>query len=241
MNIEFTMAGKYSRFKLFGAQVPKYLLPIGQETILSKLINEIKSSTKESNLYFIANRNDQLFYPILKSILAKYNIDENQIIYVDDTNSQLETATYASELIQNQTRPIAFANIDTIVKNRSLFFDKLHNSSAEEAIIDTFNGHSAQYSYVRVGKAQSVKEVVDNSIISKYACSGIYGFGSLSQMLTLTSELIETDRDANFTSLYNLYIKKGNNVTHVQSESINDTVVLGTPEEYVINIHRFSK
>ena len=69
MKIVFTMAGNYTRFKPFGARVPKYLLPIGDSTILSNIINEIKVCHAAKDMIFIANRNDQLFYPILKSIL----------------------------------------------------------------------------------------------------------------------------------------------------------------------------
>ena len=35
MNLVLTMAGKYSRFKLFGSKVPKYLLPLATKTVLS--------------------------------------------------------------------------------------------------------------------------------------------------------------------------------------------------------------
>ena len=237
------MAGKYSRFKLFGAQVPKYLLPLGQSTILSKVIDEIKKSCCESRFFFIANRNDQLFYPILKSILKRYDIDESSLIYIDDTNSQLETATYATELLHPKliSDPICFANIDTIAMNRGVFFKQLSVAAADTALLDTFEGRSAKYSYVHADDDQSILRVVDNNIISKFSCSGLYGFGDFSTMLSLTSELLQRDKSANFTTLYNLYIERGNRVLNMPSQSINDTVVLGTPEDYVTNIHRFSQ
>lgn len=242
MNVVFTMAGKYSRFKLFGAQVPKYLLPLGQGTILSNVINAINKSNDTNRFYFIANRSDQLFYPIIISILKKYNIDERHLIYIDDTSSQLETATYAEEIIpkQDMADPICFANIDTVAGKRDLFFESLRKTSADAALIDTFGGRSASYSYVREDHKHSVCEVVDGNIVSEFACSGLYGFGSFATMSDITAELLKQDRNANFTSLYNLYIQKGKVVSHVASQVPSDTVVLGTPEEYVINIHRFS-
>ena len=117
MNIVFTMAGKYTRFRLFGAKVPKYLLPLGPGTMLSKIIEETKKSSKSANLYFIANRDDQLFYPILQSILKQYEIPIKNVIYIDDTLSQLETAIFAAELIDKTRyiKPICFVNIDTII------------------------------------------------------------------------------------------------------------------------------
>ena len=44
MNLVFTMAGKYSRFKLFGSKVPKYLLPLSNGTVLFKIIELYKHS-----------------------------------------------------------------------------------------------------------------------------------------------------------------------------------------------------
>ena len=60
-------------------------------------------------------------------------------------------------------------------------------------------------------------------------------------MLSLAGEVLRKDSSANFTSLYNFYIEKGKSVFHVPSQQISDTIVLGTPEEYVINIHRFAQ
>ena len=242
MNIVFTMAGKYSRFKLFGAQVPKYLLPLGQGTILSNIIESINETNNKTSFHFIANRRDQLFHPIIISILKKYNIDVRKLIYIDDTTSQLETATYAEEIItmQDMADPICFANIDTVTMNRGLFFENLRTTPRDSALIDTFGGRSASYSYVREGKKNTVHEVVDGNIVSEFACSGLYGFGSFAQMRNKTAEVLKKDRSANFTSLYNSYIQSGEIISHVPSKEQRDTVVLGTPEEYVINIHKFS-
>ena len=184
MNIVFTMAGKYTRFRLFGAKVPKYLLPLGHGTILSKIIEETKKSSKSTNLYFIANRDDQLFYPILQSILKQYGIPNNNIVYIDDTSSQLETAIFATELIDKTAyvEPICFVNIDTIIMNRDLFFEKLKNCKENIGLVDTFNGRSSKYSFVHSNQKDDVIEVVDNNVISQNACSGLYGFGNFSNI-----------------------------------------------------------
>jgi len=241
MNIVFTMAGKYNRFRLFGAKVPKYLLPLGTGTILSKIIELTKKSSKSSNLYFIANRDDQLFYPILQSILKQYEIPIKNVIYIDDTVSQLETAIFATELIDKTRyiKPICFVNIDTIIMNRTLFFEKLKLSNENTGLIDTFNGRSSKYSFVRSNQNDDVIEVVDNNVISKIACSGLYGFGSFTVMKEATSKLLRDKGTANFTDLYNYYIESKYPVVQVHSPNLNNTTVLGTPEEYLINIHKF--
>lgn len=237
------MAGIYSRFRLFGSKIPKYLFPLGNGTILSKILYEINISNKDNNLYFIANRNDQLFYPILNSILQSNKIPLDQLLYIDDTSSQLETAMYASELIKKNdvNAPVCFTNIDTIMKNRKLFFTTVKSINSKNAILDTFPGNSSQYSYVHANENGIVTEVVDKNKISKSACSGLYGFGSFNEMKSLSEDLLISNSKANFTDLFNCYLKKGRRVKHILRQDRRDTIVLGTPEEYITNIHKFEQ
>jgi dTDP-glucose pyrophosphorylase len=241
MNLVLTMAGKYSRFKLFGNQIPKYLLPLGAETILAEVIKQYLRSTKISKIYLIANRHDQIFFPIVRSIMGKYNINHKHLIYIDDTASQLETALTTHELLPSDqlNLPIAFANIDTVLFNRTSFFESLESGEPKLGFLDTFNGESKQYSYARLDEAFKVIDVVDKSAISQYACSGLYGFGSYSFMAKVASHLLKENGIANFTDLYRKYIFNNENVYAHYTKNSSHTIVLGTPEEYLINIHRF--
>ena len=241
MNLVLTMAGKYTRFKLFGNKVPKYLLPLGAETILSIIIDQFLRSTPNVQLYLIANRHDQIFFPIVRSIMERHNIDISNIIYIDDTSSQLETALHASELLPLDLidYAVAFANIDTVLRGRERFFQALEHCTPEGALLDTFQGDSNQYSYVRVEGETKVVDIADRNVISSCACSGLYGFGSFSYMANLAAGLLRVNGEANFTDLYKQYILLGNDVNAYHYNNLLHTIVLGTPEEYVINIHRF--
>jgi len=241
MNLILTMAGKYSRFKLFGNKVPKYLLPLGSETILAVVIKYYLQSAPSCNLFLIANRHDQIFLPIVRSIMGRYEIDNKSLIYIDDTSSQLETALSASELLQAEQfeAPVAFANIDTVLQERHNFFHTLEKCSRETGLLDTFKGDNNQYSFARVDEDGKVADVVDKNVISSKACSGLYGFGSYSVMLEMAAEMLRINGEANFTDLYKNYIATGKEVFALYTKDPKYTIVLGTPEEYVINIHRF--
>lgn len=241
MNVVLTMAGKYSRFRLFGNKVPKYLLPLGAETMLAEVIKQIYKSLKNCNLFLIANRDDQVFLPIVRSIMRNYNINYNSLIYIDDTSSQLETALFASELIASQdlNSPITFVNIDTILRNRSKFYNDLEMCAIDEAMLDVFVAANKQYSYARISADNLVTKVVDKNIINNNACSGLYGFGSYYEMSKTSAELLKKNGLANFTDLYNEYISLGRKVFAHKTVDPSNTIVLGTPEEYLINIHRF--
>lgn len=241
MNLVLTMAGLYSRFRLFGNKIPKYLLPLGAKTVLSTIISSYSEVLPTRKIYLIANRSDQIFFPILKSTLQEYDLPVENLIYINQTASQLETALHALEVIpeSEQDSPIAFASIDTVLYDRKDFFGKLESCIPMSSILDTFDSENSQYSYARIGSDGCVLDVVDQNVISNSACSGLYGFGSLLFMSQVAGELLRDHNAANFTRLYRAYLDKGLSVQATEMEGGGQTIVLGTPDEYLVNIHRF--
>lgn len=242
MNLILTMAGTYSRFKLFGSKVPKYLLPLATGTVLKEVIEQYLLSHPTLKIYLIANRADQLFFPIVRSIVQSFETSYVEIIYIDDTLSQVETATH---LLNFKNPPdlkeaICFANIDTILIDRRQYFkDLVEMSGANCGFLDTFKGSSSHYSYCLSEKENVVSHIAEKKVISENACSGLYGFGACEVFLKNAQELMRENRSANFSDLYNHLIKKNISVTHLKSIENANTIVLGTPEEYIKNIHRF--
>ena len=242
MNLVLTMAGKYSRFKLFGSKVPKYLLPLASKTVLMEVIEQYLLSYPALKIYLVANRADQLFFPIVRSIMESFESSNIEIIYIDDTLSQVETATCLANFRNppDFQEAICFANIDTILINREHFFEKLIKMSGTEfGFLDTFKGYSSQYSYCLVDKENMVHHIAEKKVISSEACSGLYGFDSYETFLRNAKELMKKNRSANFSDLYNYLIEKNISVECLKSIEAADTIVLGTPEEYIKNIHRF--
>ena len=194
-----------------------------------------------NKIFLIANRNDQIFFPIVRSTLKKFYIPWDNLIYIDDTSSQLETAIASSEILSPSAKknPIAFANIDTVLQDRKSFFDALSLCSSDMAALDTFNGTSIQYSYANVGKDGLVSDIVDQKIISEYACSGLYGFGSYEYMHEIASDLLRKSGSSNFTHLYQEYIHKHIAIVATHTESPLSTIVLGTPESMLSTFTSF--
>ena len=237
----FTMAGKYQRFRLFGNKIPKYLLPLGTETILSVILGEYISAINSKNIYMIANKNDQIFYPIVKSILANYNISTTSIMYIDDTQTQLDTALHIRDLLPTEqfSIPISFVNIDTVIRSRNSFFDSLASCTPGHSLLDTFPARNPAYSYARINNDNTLADISDSHTISDTACSGLYGFSSLNHLINLATSPSLDSATMNFTSIYKKILSRGEKVYCFHNSLPNETIVLGTPEEYIINIHRF--
>lgn len=244
MNLVLTMAGKYQRFRLFGNRVPKYLMPLGKFTVLWHVINEIKRSSPNIQVFLLANKEDRDFFPVLTAILSDFSVDPTNLAFIDDTNSQLETAVTINNSFQgrflNNHEPIVFGNIDTITKSRSSFFVRLSDLEKNEGLIDSFKGSSHQYSYVKTVQGDAVDLIADGSRVSDKACSGLYGFGSADFFSFEAKKVLREQRVANFTNLYASLIERGFSSYVQHNPDARDTIVLGTPEEYITNLHRFS-
>jgi len=236
------MAGKYNRFRLFGNKIPKYLLPLGSSTMLSEVLSHFIKINSISNILLIANRSDQIFYPIMRSILLKFKINSDSLIYIDDTNSQLETALFSSEHFTSSEscKPVAFANIDTILINRQYFFDMLQKIKHDQGLLDIFTASNKYYSYAMLGSKENVVDVDDENRISQYACSVLYGFGSLNTFNIIAKDLLRNNYSSNFTSIYKKYINDNKLIKYHMCTDGSNTIVLGTPDEYLLNIHKFN-
>ena len=52
--------------------------------------------------------------------------------------------------------PVSFANTDTVLMNREMYFEKLRDMAGTKVgFLDTFEGYSSQYSYCLVDKKLS--------------------------------------------------------------------------------------
>ena len=115
----------------------------------------------------------------------------------------------------------------------------MQNLTQDSGLVDVFPASSHQYSFVNPGPDCEVISISDGKNVSQLACSGLYGFGSFWFMKKRARELIQIKPNANFTDLYNYIIKVGDKIGYSECLDKKNTVVLGTPEEYLINIHRF--
>jgi len=246
MNLVLTMAGKYQRFRLFGNKVPKYLMPLGKTTVLWHVLNALHSVDSDINIYLLANDSDRDFFPIIKSVMKDFSISQKNIGYISDTKSQLDTAMHIfdvfQELGQDSDSPIAFTSIDTILRHRRCFFDGLAKLGPTSGLIDVFPGSSHDYSYIlpEGNGASNVREIADYHCLSDMACSGLYSFGSVSFFKKNCQSFLKNNKAGNFTSFYSTLLESGYAIHYSHASDVRDTLVLGTPEEYIVNLHRFS-
>jgi CTP:molybdopterin cytidylyltransferase MocA len=230
MILILTMAGKYQRFADEGYRTPKYLLPWGDRVILWTILSELTKSKDFIDTFLIGNLRDEKHMPHVRAIMKNLGISPDNLILIPDTRGQAETAAIGLSAVEKlhatYHNSVVFHNVDTILYGRDL---KQVASALKRAdgFIDVFGSNNRAYSYVLVEEAQ-VREIAEKIVVSDLATSGFYGFASAA-----TFRKHYRVGDIYISSVYKSLIAAGGMVLAGPKHQEADTVVLGTPSEYV--------
>jgi NDP-sugar pyrophosphorylase family protein len=231
MNLILTMAGHYKRFLQEGYKIPKYLLPWGGKTVLSAILAELNKDQIFKNIFLVANNRDEAYLPHVRAVMRDEGILSSNLIVTGDTSGQVETAMIGVRVLESiigeDSSPIFFHNIDTILLSRDLNVarDALYTKTG---FIDVFNANNKNYSYVLAGPAGEVTDIAEKIVISNLATSGLYGFNNIE-----TINKYFSPQDLFISSIYKKMIDDGCEVAVSNEHQESDTIVLGTPFEYM--------
>ena len=224
MNLILTAAGKYSRFREAGYNIPKYLLPFGNRSILSEILHNLVHNPVVEKVYLIVNNSDESFLGHTRKIMEAHGLDKNNIIMMSDTKGQAETAYKALKHIKPKGA-VLFHNIDTILYNRDL--EAIANALKEcDGYIDVFRSQNHAYSYV-VEKDKRVSMISEKVLVSDLATSGLYGFKDAEEFR------FHEDGFTYISEVYKDMIEHERCVRIGKVHDEKDTIVLGTPEDYL--------
>jgi dTDP-glucose pyrophosphorylase len=222
MNLILTMAGQYSRFINEGYKIPKFLLPWRDKTILSEILKEM--SPNFDNVYLVVHKKDSDFFSHIKSLMVGYNIPLNNLVILDSSESQSETVLKCLKFITVLNGPIVIHNIDTILYNRD--YQKIKSIlQNNDGFIDIFSSNNPNYSYV-INSDNKIIEISEKILISECATSGLYGFKN-------KEIYFEYYNNGYISKIYDKMITNGLNILCGDVYSENNTLVLGTPNEYL--------
>lgn len=238
MDLVICMAGKNTRFHDMGIDVPKYLLPFKNISVLESIILELLKSETISDVHLVAHLRDKTFKPELEKILSSLELNTQNLYYIGETDGQAETAYLAAELIHNkQDKPIIFHNADTVLIGRDF-------SSLQEAVasglgfIDVFKSTSPSYSYVQL-EGRNVIQIVEKKPISDYATSGLYAFDSSKEYRSAFrnsyGKINSSRQELYISNVISDLISQGKGFQADLESHDNlrmQTLVLGTPGEY---------
>ena len=238
VNLVICMAGYNTRFHDVGFDIPKYLLPWNGTTIIHDIL---KNFGEVQQTVLIANKRDVYFKDQLLETIKPLGLNENDILYIGDTKGQAHTAAVGIGQLYNTEMPTYIHNADTIVKGRNLKTIGDVMNDEYDAYIDVFVGNSPKYSYVRAFE-ETVLEIVEKKQISPYASSGLYGFLTASLYMnyfdSLWAKQYEEKSELYVADVIQSMISSDRKVYMNGLGNNQETIVLGSPQEYGIEIAR---
>lgn len=231
MFLTLTMAGRYQRFTNEGYKMPKYLLPWGDRTVLGVILSELNRDKVFSDIFLVANHRDEAYMPHVRAVLRDHGIKPSNLIMSEDTSGQAETAMIGIKAIEKahgqSAEPVVFHNIDTILLRRNLC-EVRDSLKTNNGFIDIFGANNKGYSYVLTDDKKQVTEIAEKIVVSDMATSGLYGFKN-----TEIFKKHYSSQDIYISSIFKKMISAGESVVAGEKHKERDTIVLGTPEEYI--------
>lgn len=233
------MAGLNTRFHDVGFDIPKYLLPWHNKTIISSIVSEFMSSYKFDNIALIANKRDMYFRKDLIHTISEIGLNESNVHYIGDTSGQAHTA-YIGSTLAKKNEPIFIHNSDTYLTFRD--FKQIENLlKTDDAFVDIFVANNPKYSYVKT-EGHKVLEIVEKNPISPFASSGLYCFSS-SQLYQEYFDRLQKNfskPEMYIADILDLMIKDQKSIVTNTLNNKEETIVLGSPYEYGLEMAKWS-
>jgi dTDP-glucose pyrophosphorylase len=230
------MAGLNTRFHDAGFDIPKYLLPWDDHTVITEILKKITKDHNFDEIYLLPNKRDRYFRLQLLEAIEPLGLTEENICYIGDTSGQAHTALIGASLQKNKSDPFFIHNADTIITNRNIAeINESFNFCS--AWIDAFVANSPAYSYIKI-ENEKVVDIVEKKPISPYASSGFYCFASATlyeQEFYKAKEKI-VDRELYVSDILKNMIDDGQLVWANELNHNMETIVLGSPQEYGIEL-----
>ena len=236
MNLIICMAGLNTRFHDFGFDIPKYLLPWGDKTIITEIISELTKNYQFKQIILLANKRDIYFKETLLKSINEIGLDDTNIYYINDTNGQAHTASIGAGLCDDKSIPFCVHNADTIITNRDFnYIEKLLKSN--QAFIDVFVANSPNYCYVKFDK-EKVLEISEKVQNSPFASSGLYCFQNTERYLNAFFEMSKDNqgKEIYISNLMQKMLNEGDKICSNILDHKSETIVLGSPQEYSLEI-----
>ena len=229
------MAGLNTRFHDVGFDIPKYLLPWREETIIYEILKQLGTFDE---VLLLANKRDVYFMPDLIKTIEPLGLGKNNIHYIGDTSGQAHTAYIGASLLKNKLQTFFVHNADTLLIGRDF---KSIESTMSDAYVDVFIANNPKYSYVR-SKDGVVTEIVEKSAISPFASSGLYGFYSADLYQQMYEALSQgfTGKEMYIANVLDYMIKNNKFIGLNELNNSYETIVLGTPQEYGLEVARMN-
>jgi NDP-sugar pyrophosphorylase family protein len=233
LNIVIPMAGRGSRFRDAGYEMPKPLIAIHGFPMIRLVISNLRPQQPHRFIFLC-----------LQEHIEQYQVDqklltwepESQIVAVDTvTEGAACTVLLAKEYINNDDS-LMIANSDQWVDTDiDAYLDSM-SLLGSDGLIMTMWANDPKWSFVKVDADGRTMEVVEKKVISNEATVGIYNFMRGSDFVSAAETMIEKNLRVNgefyVAPVYNELIAAKKSVRHYNIGKLGKGMYgLGVPDD----------
>ena len=239
MQILIPMAGMGSRFRDQGYRLPKPLIDVHGQTMISRVITNLGP---DQDFTFVVQRNHWLNNKRLFEQSVQ-NCAHSRFEFVETvTRGAAETCLLACKNL-DMNQPLMIANCDQIMDWSAQHFASWFDSIDCDGTIVTFYSNSIKNSYVRTDNNGWVVEAREKEVISSLATTGVYVWRRAQFFVDAATAMIEknirTNNEFYVCPVYNFNLMMGHKIN---TYHVNRHWPIGTPEDlpyYVSHLQKF--
>jgi hypothetical protein len=228
--IVIPMLGRSSRFFEAGYKLPKYQLPLGNETVFAKSVRTFEEQFSDTPFLFLI-RADHNTLEFVTSEITRLGIKDFRIKEFDyETRGQAESVFIGVAEYDEQT-PLLIFNIDTIRIN----FEFPKKKQYQDGYLEVFKGEGDGWSFIEPDLEGKVKRATEKNRISDLCSNGLYFFSRCKDFREAYVDCLNSNELINgeiyVAPLYNYLIKRGLDIGYILVEK-KDILHCGIPKDY---------
>jgi NDP-sugar pyrophosphorylase family protein len=232
MNIVMPMAGRGSRFRDVGLDIPKPLIDVRGRPMYAWAMDSLPLE-RARRVIFLCLAEHLEDRALADDIRSRYAGLDPIIVAVDRvTEGQACTVLLAREHVDTD-EPLVIYNADTWCGSRlGPVLDAATPEAPIDGVLGVFSAPGDKWSFVRLDEAGRVVETAEKRRISEWASTGLYHFARGRDFVHHADAMIAADERVNgefyVAPVYNRLIAAG---ARIVTEVADPVWVLGTPED----------
>lgn len=233
LNIVIPMAGRGSRFRDAGFELPKPLIPVHGKPMVQVVINNLRPNVEHRYIFLCLQ--EHLDQYGLKEKLAEW-APGCAIVPVDQvTEGAACTVLLAKDFI-NSDDAMMIANSDQWVDiDINDYLAEMERTGADGLIMTMWADHP-KWSYVRLNEANEITEVVEKQVVSNEATVGIYNYRRGADFVASAESMIAQNLRVNnefyVAPAYNEMLASGSKLVYYNvGQEADGMYGMGIPED----------
>ncbi len=233
LNIVVPMAGRGSRFRDVGYQMPKPLIPVRGVEMIRLVIENLRPRRPHRFVFLCLDEHLKNFH------LGKRLMDWApgcKIVSVDQVTEGAACTVLLSTPHIDSRQPLMIANCDQWVDIDIDRYLESQDAPGVDGLIMTMKASDPKWSYARVSANGRVTEVVEKVVVSDEATVGIYNFKRGEEFVAAAESMIGRNLRVNgefyVAPAYNQLIERGRRIAIFNVGTVgNGMYGLGTPAD----------